>query len=93
MAVEKNLGSRIKQLRTSRQVSLEELAVQTNLDVNQLKKIEEEKIIPSLAPLIKIARALASAWEPFWTTAISLVLPLSGQESRRKESVLLHREV
>ncbi len=58
MAVEKNLGSRIKQLRTSRQIALEDLAVQTNLDVSLLKKIEEEKIIPSLAPLIKIARAL-----------------------------------
>jgi transcriptional regulator with XRE-family HTH domain len=58
MAVEKNLGSRIKQLRTSRQIALEDLAVQANLDVSLLKKIEEEKIIPSLAPLIKIARAL-----------------------------------
>ncbi|MGV8095555.1 MAG: helix-turn-helix domain-containing protein [Mangrovibacterium sp.] len=58
MAVEKNLGSRIKQLRTSRQISLEDVAAQTNLDVSLLKKIEEEKIVPSLAPLIKIARAL-----------------------------------
>jgi transcriptional regulator with XRE-family HTH domain len=58
MAVEKNLGSRIKQLRTSRQISLEDVAEQTNLDVSLLKKIEEEKIVPSLAPLIKIARAL-----------------------------------
>ena len=58
MAVEKNIGSRIKQLRTSRQIALEDLAVQTNLDVSLLGKIEEEKIIPSLAPLVKIARAL-----------------------------------
>lgn len=58
MAVEKNPGSRIKQLRTSRQIALEDLAIQTNLDINLLKKIEEEKIVPSLAPLIKIARAL-----------------------------------
>jgi transcriptional regulator with XRE-family HTH domain len=58
MAVEKNLGSRIKQLRTSRQISLEDLATQINVDVSLLKKIEEEKIVPSLAPLIKIARAL-----------------------------------
>lgn len=58
MAVEKNLGSRIKQLRTSRQIGLEDLAVQTNMEIGLLKKIEEEKIVPSLAPLIKIARAL-----------------------------------
>lgn len=58
MAVEKNLGSRIKQLRTSRQITLEDLSAQTNLDISLLKKIEEEKTVPSLAPLIKIARAL-----------------------------------
>ena len=58
MAVEKNLGSRIKQLRTTRKISLEELAAQTTLDVSLLNKIEEEKAVPSLAPLIKIARAL-----------------------------------
>ena len=58
MAVEKNLGSRIKQIRTTRQVSLEELADRTNLDTKLIRKIEEEKIVPSLAPLIKIARSL-----------------------------------
>ncbi len=58
MAVEKNLGSKIKQIRTSRQVSLDELSERTNLDVKLLKKIEEEKVVPSLAPLIKIARSL-----------------------------------
>ncbi|MGD9930535.1 MAG: helix-turn-helix domain-containing protein [Mangrovibacterium sp.] len=58
MAVEKNLGSKIKQIRTSKQVSPEELAERTNLDVTLIKKIEDEKVVPSLAPLIKIARAL-----------------------------------
>ncbi len=58
MAAEKNLGSKIKQLRTSRKITLEELAAQTTLDVSLLNKIEEEKAVPSLAPLIKIARAL-----------------------------------
>ncbi|MDD4193178.1 MAG: XRE family transcriptional regulator [Mangrovibacterium sp.] len=58
MAVEKNLGSRIKQLRTSRKITLEELAVQANLDISLLHQIEEEEVIPSLAPLVKIARAL-----------------------------------
>jgi transcriptional regulator with XRE-family HTH domain len=69
MAVEKNLGSRIKQLRTSRKITLEELAAQTTLDISLLNKIEEEKAVPSLAPLIKIARALVFAWELFWMTA------------------------
>ena len=58
MAEEKNLGSKIKQIRTSRQVSLEELAERANLEVSLIKKIEDEKVVPSLAPLIKIARSL-----------------------------------
>ncbi|MGD9556506.1 MAG: helix-turn-helix domain-containing protein [Mangrovibacterium sp.] len=58
MAVEKNLGSRIKQIRLSKQIGLDELSAQTNLDVRLLEKIEEEKVVPSLAPLIKIARAM-----------------------------------
>jgi transcriptional regulator with XRE-family HTH domain len=58
MAVEKNLGSRIKQIRLSKQIGLDELSAQTNLDIRLLEKIEEEKVVPSLAPLIKIARAM-----------------------------------
>lgn len=58
MAGEKNLGSKIKQLRSTQNLSLEELAERSGLLAAQIEKIEKEAIIPSLSPLIKIARAL-----------------------------------
>lgn len=58
MAPEKNVGKKIKQIRELKKVSIEELAERTNLDNSLLKKIEDDKVVPSLAPLIKIARVL-----------------------------------
>lgn len=58
MAAEKDIGSKIKQVRGVKQVSLEELATRSNLDVTLIQKMEEEELIPSLGPLIKIARSL-----------------------------------
>ncbi|MBK5203343.1 MAG: cupin domain-containing protein [Prolixibacteraceae bacterium] len=54
----KNLGSKIKQIRESKQVSIKELSDCTSLEEELIKKIEEEKVVPSLAPMIKITRAL-----------------------------------
>ncbi|PTN07295.1 helix-turn-helix domain-containing protein [Mangrovibacterium marinum] len=58
MTGENNLGSKIKQLRSNQNLSLEELAERSGLLAAQIEKIEKEAIIPSLSPLIKIARAL-----------------------------------
>lgn len=58
MTPEKIIGKKIKQIRELKKVSIEELAERTNLDNTLLKKIESDKVVPSLAPLIKIARVL-----------------------------------
>ncbi len=58
MARKYDLGKKITQIRESKKVSLEEMVEKTNLDIDQLQKIEKGKVLPSLAPLIKIARAL-----------------------------------
>jgi len=54
----KNLGSKIKQIRESKQVTIKELSDRTKLEEELITKIEEEKVVPSLAPMIKITRAL-----------------------------------
>ncbi len=54
----KALGKKIRDFREFRQVSMEDLALKANLDKNQLEKIEEKGVIPSLGHLIKISRAL-----------------------------------
>lgn len=58
MEKKKNLGEKIKQFREFRQISKEDLALNANLDISQLEKIEEKAAIPSLGHLIKISRAL-----------------------------------
>ncbi|MCL1942896.1 MAG: XRE family transcriptional regulator [Candidatus Azobacteroides sp.] len=52
------IGERIKNLRESKSVSIGEMAERAELDTAQIEKIEQAKDIPSLAPLIKIARVL-----------------------------------
>jgi transcriptional regulator with XRE-family HTH domain len=58
MTVEKTVGEKIRQIRELKKVSLEELAERSGMEIAIVRKIEQEKNIPSLAPLIKIARAL-----------------------------------
>ena len=58
MTDEKTVGEKIRQIREMKNVSLEELAERSGMDITMVQKIEQEKNIPSLAPLIKIARAL-----------------------------------
>jgi len=58
MTAENTIGEKIKQIREIRKVSLEELSERSGMDIALVQKIEEGKNVPSLAPLIKIARAL-----------------------------------
>ena len=54
----KIIGEKIRALRESRQISVEDLMERTGLAQEQIERIESNVDIPSLAPLIKIARAL-----------------------------------
>ncbi|WP_372773709.1 cupin domain-containing protein [Mangrovibacterium sp.] len=58
MAVENNLGSKIKRIRETQKLSLEGLAELSGLSADLIDKIEKEGVIPSLSPLLKIARAM-----------------------------------
>ena len=58
MTTEPNIGVKIKSLRESKSMTAEEMAQRSQLSVAQIEDIESGKNIPSLAPLIKIARAL-----------------------------------
>jgi len=52
------VGEKIKTLREAKQISLADLVERTGLAYEQIERIENNVDIPSLAPLIKIARAL-----------------------------------
>ncbi len=52
------VGSKIKGIRESKNISIEEVAERSGLSMEQIASIETDQTLPSLGPLIKIARAL-----------------------------------
>lgn len=54
----KKIGDKIVALRTNCNLTIEDLAERSDLDIEQIRSIESNENIPSLAPLVKIARAL-----------------------------------
>ena len=57
-AVSVNVGSRLRQLRTERDLSIRALARQSGLSANALSMIEREKTSPSVSTLYKVADAM-----------------------------------
>ncbi len=53
-----NVGSRIKSIRESKNITVEQVSERSGLSMEQIARIEDNKNQPSLAPLIKIARVL-----------------------------------
>ncbi len=60
MDTSKIVGEKIKSLRESQSISMEELAQRSGLAIEQIERIENNIDLPSLAPLIKIARVLGA---------------------------------
>ncbi len=58
MGNNKVIGAKIKSIRESKQLTLKEVAERAGLEIVQLERIESDINLPSLAPLIKIARVL-----------------------------------
>jgi len=53
-----NVGLKIKGIRETKNLTLEEVAERTGLSIEQISSIENDINLPSLGPLIKVARAL-----------------------------------
>ncbi|MDR1864431.1 MAG: XRE family transcriptional regulator [Bacteroidales bacterium] len=54
----KIIGGKVKAIRESKNLSVEDVAERSGLNGEQIIRIENNRDIPSLSPLIKIARAL-----------------------------------
>ncbi|MDR2497572.1 MAG: XRE family transcriptional regulator [Tannerellaceae bacterium] len=52
------VGAKIRSIRESKQLSIEDVAARSGLSLRQIEDIENNKVFPSLSPLIKIARTL-----------------------------------
>jgi len=53
-----SVGKKIQQLREARKLSIEQLAEQCQTDVKVIEELESDQLVPSVAPLLKIARGL-----------------------------------
>lgn len=54
----KIIGNKIRTLRESKNITIEQLAEQSGLSVEQITTLEETEVLTALAPLIKVSRAL-----------------------------------
>ena len=58
MSAENKIGAKVRQLREAKKITVEQLAEQSQCPVDQIRQIEEGALLPSLAPLMEISRAL-----------------------------------
>lgn len=75
-----NVGERVKRVRESRGLSLDDISLRTNIDVSTLKQIEEGVMAPPLGTVIKLAKALEMKIGYF----------ISGEENRAY--TIVHRD-
>ena len=68
MADRNSLGEKVRSIRESRSMSTEQLAERADLAPELVAQIESGALIPSLSPLIRIARSLGCGWARSWTT-------------------------
>src|SRR5215207_3509798 len=55
-----NIGDRIKMLRITQSRTMQEIAEASDLSKSMISKIENNKSVPSVAALVKIAKALGT---------------------------------
>ncbi|NLM01523.1 MAG: helix-turn-helix domain-containing protein [Treponema sp.] len=58
MSEKNKIGNKVKLLREARKLSIDDVSERSNLNVKTIENIENGALVPSLTPLIKIARVL-----------------------------------
>jgi len=80
------IGSKIKGIRESKNLSVEEIAERSGLSTDQINSIENDQNLPSLGPLIKIARALGVRLGTFMDDSDAIGPVVCRAEEREKNS-------
>ena len=80
------VGKKIKAIRETKNISIDELAERSTLTAAQIEAIEESENLPSLAPLIKIARVLGVRLGTFLDDNDELG-PVISRKEEKKESI------
>jgi len=80
------VGLKIKGIRESKNLSVEEVAERSGLSVEQINSIETDQNLPSLGPLIKIARALGVRLGTFMDDSDALGPVVCRAEDRERNN-------
>ena len=80
------IGSKIKGIRETKNISVEEVAERSGLTADQINSIENDQTLPSLGPLIKIARALGVRLGTFMDDSDALGPIVTRAENRERDS-------
>lgn len=80
------IGAKIKGIRESKNLSIEEIAERSGLSAEQIVSIENDQNLPSLGPLIKIARALGVRLGTFMDDSDELGPAVCRAEDRERDS-------
>ena len=82
------IGAKIKSMRETKGLSLEEIAERSGLSVEQIQSIETDQNLPSLGPLIKVARALGVRLGTFLDDNDALGPVVCRAADREKQSTI-----
>lgn len=100
MNKDNKIGNKISQLRQDSNVTIEQLANNSQLSVEFIEKIEAGQLAPSLSPLLKIARGLGVRLGTFLDDAPQIgpvivrkghcekIVRFSGNDKSNKQSIL-----
>ncbi|MBO7140681.1 MAG: helix-turn-helix transcriptional regulator [Prevotella sp.] len=82
------IGAKIKSMRETKGLSIEEIAERSGLSVEQIQSIETDQNLPSLGPLIKVARALGVRLGTFMDDSDALGPVVTRAADREKQSTI-----
>lgn len=88
MSEKNRIGKKVKLIRESRKLSIEDVSERTNLSAEGIASIEKGELIPGLTPLIKIARVLGVRLGTFMDDQENLgPVFVKGSNEKDKKSV------
>ena len=80
------VGIKIRRIRETKGLSVEDIAERSGLSIEQINSIENDQNLPSLGPLIKVARALGVRLGTFMDDNDQLGPVICRAEEREKNS-------
>ena len=88
MSDKNRIGKKVRLIRESRKLSIDDVSERTNLSAAGIESIEKGELIPGLTPLIKIARVLGVRIGTFMDDQENLgPVLVRGSDERDKKSV------